>query len=446
MIPLSDSLISPFDTHDLDVFVGREAHMGDLGRAIVRVVATARPANVASLHVTCSDGLERLCAKTFHDTVARDITVPADREWAPLRTANLGGRYEWGSGGVGFSHFVSAPPNMMVVQINSHVGVIREARSLRFGTHERSGRMSPVCGAISMVLADRKGPFATEMREALNSEGLDRIALLNDPTSVHPDYKYLYGAIVNARVQARRALLDLARPLEAGEVGSDLLLVLAAVTFNQRGADHELMVGYYAGKRDPDGVMQAIWCGLGDNQLKYQYAFDLAGVKVSQPGPQKRQARGTARHRELPVEELAEQLEELRALPDEDTTTDRVEAPSESDAPPVQLDPHSLSVLDQVDALLNDSDHPWTSLAVKGACIALTEALAVPAVLTLFAGGALAANHAFRMQRIARGGGHEHEVEELAHETALDLEQRDPREARSILMSATARMRRLYGH
>lgn len=442
---MSKTLSSPFDTHDLDVFVGREAHMGDLGRALVRVVASVRPAHVASLHVTCSDGLERLCAKTFHDTVARDITVPADREWAPLRTSNLGGRYEWGSGGVGFSHFVGAPSNMMVAQINSHVGVIREARSLRFGTHERSGRMSPVCGALFMVLAGRTGPFATEMREALSSEGLDRMALLNDPDSVSADYKYLYGAIVNARLQARRALLDLARPLEADEVGADLLLVLAAVTFNQRGADHELLVGYYAGKRDADGVMQAIWCGLGDNPTKYQYEFDLAGVKVTQPGPLKRKARGPKGHRELPLEKLADHLEDLRA----ESVAHQEAGPeplTECDRPPVHLDPHSRSVLDQVDALLNDPDHPWSSLAVKGACIALTEVLAVPAVLTLFAGGALAANHAFRMQRIARGGGHEHEVEELAHETAIDLQQRDPREARSILKSATARLRQLYAH
>lgn len=437
---MTDPIQSPFDTHDLDERVGREAHMGDLGRALVRVVAATRPAHVSSLHVTCSDGLEQECRRHFHDTVARDITPAQDRDWAPLRTANLGGRYEWGSGAVSFSHFDGPGDHIQVVQINGHVGVIRDSSGPRFGFYERGPRNSVTCGALALLLAEQAGPFLDELRETFTSEGIDRIIMLND--GVPKTHKKLFAAVVQARLQARRALLDLARQTAPGEAGPDRILIVAAVTFNQRGVDHELLVGHYAGERDADGVMHAVYTGLGDNPMRYRYEHTLAGVHLTQDGPFKRTARGPRAHRELPVSdlerEIAEEKVELSLAPPP--------AQNPFEDVPVELTDNARRTLDQIDGWLNDPEHPWSSLAVKGACIALTEALAVPAVVTLFAGGALAANHAFRMRRIASGGAHEHEVEELAHEATRDLANRNPAEAKSILAGATARLRSLYGH
>lgn len=427
---------SPFDTHDLDACIGREVFIGDVGRALVRVVAGARPDHVSSLHVTCSDGLEKDASRYFKDTVARDITPAGDRDWAPLRTANLGGRYEWGSGGVSFSHFDGEGAHLQVVQVNAHVGVIREPAGPKFGFYERGPRHSMTCGALSLLLAGQAGPFLDELREAFASEGLDRINLIN--TEIPAEHRALFAAVVQARLQARRAYLDLGRARGASERGPDKLLVVAMVSFNQRGADHEMCIGHYAGARNDDGSMTAVWTGLGDDPRKYVFTQDLAGVVISQDGPQKRAARGPKVHRELVLEDLAEEIECPEPPPVEEGTGVAFEEP------PARLGSQAQATLDQLDGWLNDPEHPWSSLAVKGACIALTEALAVPAVVTLFAGGALAANHAFRMQRIARGGAHEHEVEELAHEATRDLASRDPEEAKSILASATARLRKLY--
>lgn len=437
----TDTVQPPFATRDLDEHVGRESHMSDLSRALVRVVSSARASHVSTLHVTCSDGLERERSRDFIDMVARDITPAGDRGWAPLRTANLGGRYEWGSGAVSFSHFDGPDDHLQVVQCNAHVGVIRHADGPHFGFYERGPRDSMTCGALSLLLAGQSGPFLDELREAFASEGKDRVRLLRD--HVAPEHRVLYAAVVNARLQARRALLDLAQPVPAGGVGPDRLLIVAAVTFNQRGADHELCVGHYAGARNPDGTLAAVWTGLGDDPTRYRYEHTLSGVHITQDGPLRRVARGPGAWR---AEAAAALAAELASAPEP-------EAASTGDAPvavrpeevPRTLDARALATLDQLDALLNDPDHPWTSLAAKGACLALTEVLAVPAVVSLFAGGALAANHSFRMRRIARGEAAEHEVDELAHEASLDLAQRDPSESRSILAGTTRRIRELYG-
>ena len=438
----TETVQPPFATRDLDERVGRESHMSDVSRALVRVISSARPTHVSTLHVTCSDGLERERSRDFIDMVARDITPAGDRGWAPLRTANLGGRYEWGSGAVSFSHFDGPDDHLQVVQCNAHVGVIRHADGPHFGFYERGPRHSNTCGALSLLLAGQSGPFLDELREAFSSEGKDRVQLLRD--HVAPEHRVLFAAVVNARLQARRALLDLARPLQAGGAGPDRLLILAAVTFNQRGADHELCVGHYAGARNPDGTLAAVWTGLGDDPTRYRFENALSGVQITQDGPLRRVARGPGAWR---AEIAAELAAELASTPDpaEAAAAERQPSAVRPEEVPRTLDARALATLDQLDALLHDPDHPWTSLAAKGACLALTEVLAVPAVVSLFAGGALAANHSFRMRRIARGNAPEHEVDELAYEASEDLAQRDPGEARSILAGTTQRIRELYG-
>ena len=446
----SHDIPTPFDTTELAERIGKETRLGDVDRATVRVAGRLRKPSVTTLHVTCSDGLEHGTTATFRNIVSRDLTQAAARNWAPLRTANLGGRYEWGSSAVALSHFQDVGESLAIVKVNSHVGVQRGHGEPTFGHYDRTGNQSGTCGALTMLLQGSSAAFLQDIELIFESEGKDRHALLLDPDVLDPALRMLYVAVVQARLEARRALLDLAQL----ESGPDALLVVSAVTFNQQLHDHELLVGFYAGERESAGQLHNVWCGLPDDPRAIAYAQTPRGVQLTvrtaaemappespvaapaptevppapvaappAPKPPTRVARGPREHRALP----AEHYFATKANPAAKT------APASA---------QGLELLEALDKRLNDPEHPWTSLAIKGACLGLGEVLAVPALLTLFAGGALELHHAFQLHKVAAGKADEDEVQELLDDAADDLAARSPEEARELLRGAVERTSR----
>jgi len=406
----------PFDTTELEALVGREGRLGGIGRAKVTVVRRLGAQHVSTLHVTCSDGLEKKATKSYVDTVVRDLTNAGERDWAPLRTANLGARYEWASGPVAFSHFRGEGSSAALIKINTHVGVDRSASQPTFGFFDRGGRRSATCGALSMLLGGHDEPFIHELEELFGSGGIDRLALLRDPAVTPPDLAPLFAAVLQGRLQARRALLDNVETANDGLPGPDHLLIVASVTINQKQSDHELLIGFYAGERNPQGRLVMTWCGLPDDPRELHYECHHHGVHISAADQGTRPARGAFDHRSL----IADRYHERE---------------------PLSLNDQATAALDDLHQKLNDPAHPWTGLAIKGSALALGELLPIPALLALFAGGALEVNHAFKLSRIAHGHAKPHEVDALLHDAADDLATSKPEEARATLEAAITRLR-----
>lgn len=129
---------------------------------------------MTTLHVTCSDGLEHDTTSTFRSIVSRDLTCAAARNWAPLRTANLVGRYEWYSGAVALSHFQEEGQSLGIVKVHSHVCVQRDFAATSFGHYDRTGNQSGTCGALTMLLHESNAAFLEKIELAFASDGKDR--------------------------------------------------------------------------------------------------------------------------------------------------------------------------------------------------------------------------------------------------------------------------------
>jgi len=94
---------------------------------------------------------------------------------------------------------------------------------------------------------------------------------------------------------------------------------------------------------------------------------------------------------------------------------------------------------------LHDPEHPWTSPAIKAACLSLGEVPAVPTLLTLFAGGALELHHACLLHMVAAGKADEDDVQELLDDADDGLAARPPEEARAALGRRATHGARAYG-
>ena len=66
------------------------------------------------------------------------------------------------------------------------------------------------CGALDAVLEESYEPFAQMLAADLDFGAVNRLAALRDARpSVDPALRNLFAAVTNARVQARRAMLDI---------------------------------------------------------------------------------------------------------------------------------------------------------------------------------------------------------------------------------------------
>ena len=267
--------------------IGAAYDAAEVARAIKEYVRGLNPPVVGALHVTCSDGAEHECADAFHQELVKEL-LPAYTflNKAAFRTANLGARYEWNSIRVAESHFAGATAGhaykLMVVKINTHVAWDATPEGPVFGRMRRFDSESVYCGALHALLDGKRGPFLDMLREVYESEGVDRLAMLRDPDRVSPETRSLIAAVVGARLQARQALLDIQ---DYAPLTPTLYLVLASVSLNRTGRDHELVCGYY--HADYRGATPTLeYMGLGDDPSRYVVQASNAAITVADPESQ----------------------------------------------------------------------------------------------------------------------------------------------------------------
>jgi hypothetical protein len=251
--------------------LGAEQGIAEIDHALRSAVEDEKPPVVGGMHVTCADESELECAEGFQKHFVEPLFPELkDRERAPFRLMNLGGRYEWGAVRIAENHYALPETRnawkVIAVKINSHVAVSVEGDNVTFGRMDRYHTDSVACGALHGLLDGGRMPFAQDLQKVFNSEGKDRVAVLNNPDQVEPSLRSLYAAVVNCRMQARTAILDVQdyRPTTP-----TVYVVVACVTLNRSGPDTELLCGFYVADHRRDERTLA-YQGLGDDPARYR--------------------------------------------------------------------------------------------------------------------------------------------------------------------------------
>jgi hypothetical protein len=262
--------------------IGTECALDDAGDALAELVAGLAPTVVGAHLVACSDETERECAEAFQRRFAGRMLPelkPSCR--ATFCTANLGARYEWGSVRIAEEHYAvsAAPPGLkvVVVKINSHVAVRQTSDGPEYGWLTRYGGQSACCGALAAMMEGSPLPAALELVQTFSLDGRNRLGTLGDPRRVPVEQRALLAAAVNARLQARRAALDIGehRPHTPA-----IFLVVPGVTINRPGPDTELIVGQYG--IDWTGQSPAAkYQGLGDDPAAYRVRHEQGRVVLA---------------------------------------------------------------------------------------------------------------------------------------------------------------------
>ena len=226
---------------------------------------------VGSYQVTCSDEAEWECARAFQQSFVEPLMPglkPGSR--APLRSANLGGRFEPGAIRIAEKHFATAETQsefkLLVVKINSHVGVRSTADGVQYGWTDRYGHRLACCGTLAALIEGKGPPAIAELHDTFRSGGTDRLAALRDDQVVPPPYRALFAAVANARLQADRAAAEAERHAPRTPT---IYLIVSCVTLNRSGPDTEIVVGQHG--IDWTGRSPSVrYQGLGDNPAAYR--------------------------------------------------------------------------------------------------------------------------------------------------------------------------------
>jgi hypothetical protein len=255
----------------LHALIGRETDLAQVGLTIRSFAEAFNLPVVGGYHVTCSDETESECADVFERLFSQVLLPPLKTERrASFRTANLGARYEPGAVHVAESHFASPEAHgstkLVVVKTNSHVAVQLTPEGPRYGVLDRYGNESDCCAALTALVKGSTLPAVGELDGTFAAEGVDRLAMLRDPRRVAPEHLALLAAVTNARLQAARAVVDIA---EHESAGPTIFLVLPCVTINRQEPDTEVLVGEY-GIDATEGTPRIEYRGLGDSPAAYR--------------------------------------------------------------------------------------------------------------------------------------------------------------------------------
>jgi len=387
--------------------IGRENPLDSNARALRDFARQQEASAVGALHVTCSDESERECAEAFQHGFAEDL-LPSLKysSQSPFRTANLGGRYEWGSVTQAGNHFSVADdqqgPQLLVVKINAHVAVMRQGSGFRYGRMRDDRDASIFCDSIHAALEGQQLPAIHSLAQAFRSEGIDRIAMLNDPSQVEPPYRSLLAAVTSARLQARRAVLDIQN---AGHVRNSLVVVIPCVTVNRLDRDTEIVVGRY--KADfRNGAVDICYTGLGDDPSQYDVSVshNLVQIKDDQLG-RDREARD---HRRIVLSRW--QHREGEVLIDDDKVREIV--------------------------VLTERASPTSAVSkevLKTLLRLLADVALVPTAILLFADGVAGIHNVYRAYRLATGQGTRHDAARILEETLARVDSLSPHEARGVI-------------
>ena len=198
----------------LKQLVGVEHGLDGVCNAIHMSVVGRIPSVVGAMHITCADESEHECVTAFQKGFV-NLLLPQLKfaQQSAFRIANLGGRYDWGAVRIAEDHYAAAETvpvrKVIVVKVNSHVGVLEDHGKEKYGMMQRYDDASPSCGALHALVNGDNRPFATQLAELFVSEGPDRLAMLRDESQVDPEYRALYAAIASARLQSRKVILDI---------------------------------------------------------------------------------------------------------------------------------------------------------------------------------------------------------------------------------------------
>lgn len=350
--------------------LGTEAALVDGARSLGAWVKSLRMRAVGAHLLTCSDETESEAAQTFDRHFVRHLLPNLHAfDKAPFRSANLGGRYEWGSLAITEEHFARAKHaqsgKVVVLKVNAHVAVEQGPDGLVFGKLARYDSVgSATCGALAGLLSgDRSRPFLLELEESFLFEGVDRVAQLR---AMPEDTRALVAAIISARLQARRAMLDI-QDLQANSPTA--YMIVASVTLNRTGRDAELPIGMYLVDHLGDERSEH-WIGVTDRPDEIKLRLDDGLVAIEHK--QLRLPRPARDHRELLRTALGE-----RSL---SGTADKATA---------------LARLNKV-----GEEHPVAKATLKAMAPLLLEFAPVPAAAALFGVGVLSVHHTARAHRL----------------------------------------------
>jgi hypothetical protein len=397
--------------------LGAEHGQDHISRELRYLVQDERPAVVGAHLVTCSDELEHACSHVFRRWFALGLIPDRGHDQSgPFRTANLAGRYEWGGAQIAADHFTATAAEgdtrALLVKINAHVGVSESSEGRVYGPVRRyDDSDSHACGALYALLANQDLPSIHALRDDFASEGVDRVALLADPEQVEPRYRMLFAAIAHARLQARRAIIDIQDHAWHTPI---IFWVVASVSLNRESRSHEIVCGLYrADYRGPQPTEQ--YCGLGDNPANYEVAKTARGIAVSETEPfALRDARD---HRELVLDEWRGQV-------------------SGDQAAPHELREALVKARDGITQSL-----PYGRVALKALLPLLISVAPVPAAMAFFGAGALGIHHLYRMRRLARSVDSDEEARQVLGSLEAAVDDLPPERAKAVIELLAAHYR-----
>jgi hypothetical protein len=322
--------------------------------------------------------------------------------------ANLGARYEWGAIAAAEQHFALPATQdsfeLLVVKLNSHVAMTRHRGQPQFGTMDRYGAPSTYCGELHALLEGRPGPAIADLGEAFSSEGKSRLETLNNASKTPPHLRALHAAVVNARLQARRAIVDIQSHRSQNPT---VYLVVASVTLNQQQRDSELVVGVYLADHRSD-PMAVRYYGLEDDPSQYETSFVHGGVRISDNGLQ--QPRDARDHREEILNVWIRRREQEALLQDE-----RLLAIARQAAEGQHQDP--VVAYEMLKTL------SWL----------LCDLAPVPASVLLFAKGVAGAHHLYSVHRLARGHVDHRDATAIMDEFHSSIDKLSPEQAQLLI-------------
>ncbi len=390
-------------------FVGSERSVQEVSRSLYFACRELKPAAVGAMLITCADESEHECADAFQTGFSQYLLPELKfAHRSAFRLANLGGRYEWGAVRIAEDHFVTAETEnsdkLLVCKINAHVAVEEENGAPRFGIMTRYQRPSACCGAMQALMGNAALPFASDLREAFRSEGVDRLAALLDPKRVAPDERPLLAAVVSARLQARRAMLDIQDYRPASPT---FYIVVASVTLNRRGTDGEIVCGVYTADHRREGERQESYFGLGDDPAAYTVSREGHRLRIDDDAlGNERKARN---HRRL------------------------VAAAWEKERPTaVRRDERLQKVWKAVAEKKHLQDVHCRTL-LKTSLLLLSQVSPVPAAVILFAHGAAAIHHVHRAHGLTHRVASDDDARRILAEVESQLDHLDAEKARDVL-------------
>ena len=402
-----NSPLPPLHAERLYDSLGAERPLDEVSRSLRHYVQSEKPPAVGAALVTCSDESERECRDSFERGFVRYLLPHMSlSSRAEFRIANLGGRYEWAAARVAEDHYSAAPGasnwKVMLVKINAHVSIDPGPRGPIFGKGARyDKRESIYCGALHATMEGDDRPFAQDIAEAMRFESGNRLHVLRDAAKVAPEHRALFAAAASARLQARRAMIDIQ---DYVPVSPTLWLVLPCVTLNRREHDTELVLGVYTSDHRQTERHDE-YCGLGDRPEKYRLKTE--GTTIALEDDELHQPRLAREHRTTVIS----------AWEKEGRRGHTVDARMEG-------------------ALQEAKTHakgPLAKAALRTLLDLALVAAPVPAALVLFGEGLVGIHHANRAHRLAREAEGDAAARAMLNEVEGRIDSLSPEEAQHVV-------------